>query len=46
MDPKLNPAKLNMLLVPTQLKSSMTEKEEEEEEEEEEKMDRASLMSQ
>ena len=45
MDPKLNPAKLNMLLVPTQLKSSMTEKEEEEEEEEE-KMDRASLMSQ
>ena len=44
MDPKLNPAKLNMLLVPTQLKSSMTEKEEEEEEEE--KMDRASLMAQ
>ena len=43
MDPKLNPAKLNMLLVPTQLKSSMTEKEEEEEEE---KRDRASLMSQ
>ena len=43
MDPKLNPAKLNMLLVPTQLKSSMTEKEEEEEEE---KMDRASLMAQ
>ena len=41
MDPKLNPAKLNMLLVPTQLKSSMTEKEEEEE-----KMDRASLMAQ
>ena len=40
MDPKLNPAKLNTLLVPTQLKSSMIEKEEGG------KMDRASLVAQ